>query len=195
MGVKTDTRQRMVTSAALLIRERGVAGTSVAGVLEHSNGPRGSVGFHFPGGRAELLTDALRWVGSLVSNQLRAGVEHGVTAAELFRQVCEHYKRELASTDYTAGCPIGAAAQEAYADDALGPVVAEIIDEWAALLAESMTRAGREPGEATDTALLCISAMEGAITLARVKQSPKPIDLALAAMLPLLSGDAASQRP
>ncbi|MFC5993672.1 TetR/AcrR family transcriptional regulator [Pseudonocardia hispaniensis] len=194
MGVKTDTRQRMVTSAALLIRERGVAGTSVAGVLEHSNGPRGSVGFHFPGGRAELLADALRWVGGLVSSQLRAGVERGVAPADLFRQICEHYRRELESTGYAAGCPIGAAAQEAYADSALGPIVAEIIDEWAALLAEAMTRTGREPEEASDTALLCISAMEGAITLARVKRSPKPIDLALAAMLPVLSGDAHGHR-
>ena len=50
MGAKTDTRERMVVSAALMLRERGVAGTTVSGVLEASGAPRGSVGFHFPGG-------------------------------------------------------------------------------------------------------------------------------------------------
>lgn len=187
MGTKTDTRQRMVTSAALMLRERGVAGTSIAGVLEHSHGPRGSVRHHFPGGRVELLTDALRWVGDLVSSQLRSGVDAGLAPAELFGQICEYYQHQLATTDFAAGCPIGAAAQEAYADNNLGPVVADIIDTWTALLAESLTTHGREPSEAADLALLCISTLEGAITISRVQHSTRPIELALNAMLPLLA--------
>lgn len=187
MGTRTDTRQRMVTSAALLIRERGIAGTSIAGVLEHSGSPRGSVGFHFPGGRTELLSDALRWVGGLVSARLRQGVEHGVAPLDLYRGICEHYRQQLATTDYAAGCPIGAAAQEAFADADLGPVVTEIVNEWAALLGEALTRAGRDPAEAADIALLCIGAMEGAIMMARVARSPKPIDMTLDAMTPYLA--------
>lgn len=194
MGARTDTRQRMVTSAALLIRERGVAGTSIAGVLEHSRSPRGSVGFHFPGGRSELLSDALRWVGGRVSSHLCEGIEQGLAPLDLYGGICDHYKHQLAETDYTAGCPIGAAAQESYDDAALGPVVAEIVSEWASLLAEALTRTGRDPAEAADIALLCIGSMEGAITMARVTRSPKPIDLALEAMTPLLAGDKPTAR-
>lgn len=187
MGVRTDTRQRMVTSAALMLRERGIAGTSIAGVLEHSHGPRGSVGHHFPGGRTELLADALRWVGGRVSSRLRRGVEAGVTPADLYKEICDYYRRELASTGFAAGCPIGAAAQEAFADTDLGPVVAEIIDEWVGLLAQALMTAGHKPTDAADTALLCISAMEGAITMSRVTKSSRPIDLTLATILPLLA--------
>lgn len=190
MGARTDTRQRMVTSAGLLIRERGVAGTSIAGVLEHSGSPRGSVGFHFPGGRTELVSDALRWAGELVSSHLRQGLDQGLAAIDLYRGICEHYKLQLAETDYMAGCPIGAAAQESYDDAALSPVIAEIVDEWTSLLADALTRAGHEPGEAADIALSCIASMEGAITMARVTRSVKPIDLALHAMTPMLvTGD------
>lgn len=145
MGVKTDTRQRMITSAAQL-REKGVAGTSIAEVLRHSRGPRGSVGFHFPGGRAELLTDALRW----------------------------------------AGCPVGAAAQEAYGDPVLGALISSIIDDWHTGLAEVLTRAGHDPDAAADLAMLCISALEGAITMSRVKRSTEPIDTVPARVVPLL---------
>ncbi|WP_290703407.1 TetR/AcrR family transcriptional regulator [Gordonia sp. UBA5067] len=187
MGARTDTRQRMVTGAALLIGERGVAGTSIAGVLEQSRSPRGSVGFHFPGGRAELLSDALRWVGGLVSARLREGVEQGVAPTDLYRAICEQYRDQLADTEYTAGCPIGAAAQEAYADDDLGPVVAEIVGEWVSLLTEALVRAGHRPDEAGDIALLCVSSLEGAIMMARVTSSPRPLALTLAAMTPLLA--------
>jgi TetR/AcrR family transcriptional regulator, lmrAB and yxaGH operons repressor len=190
MGARTDTRQRMVASAAALIQKRGVSGTSINGVLEHSGGPRGSVAYHFPQGRTELLLDALRWVGEKISVRLRRGMEEGTASSQIFREICEHYLADLAATNFTSGCPIGAAAQEAFADPDLGPVVAQIISEWVLLLAELLIREGSSPQEAADTALLCIATMEGAITLARVTRTSQPIDLALAAMLPLLSPDA-----
>ena len=187
MGAKTDTRERMVVSAALMLRERGVAGTTVSGVLEASGAPRGSVGFHFPGGRTELLSDALRWVGGLVSSRLRAGVDDGVPAAELFGGIGAYYKQQLLESDFTAGCPVGAAAQEGYGDADLGPIIAEIVDEWTGLLAESLTRAGREETDAHETALAAISALEGAIMMARVTRSTRPVDLALDLVLPTLA--------
>ena len=48
-------RERMVVSAALLIRERGAQPTAIADVLEHSGAPRGSAYHYFPGGRTQLL--------------------------------------------------------------------------------------------------------------------------------------------
>jgi TetR/AcrR family transcriptional regulator, lmrAB and yxaGH operons repressor len=186
VGVTTDTRKRMVTSAALLLREHGVAGTSIAKVLEHSQGPRGSVGFHFPGGRAELLTDALRWAGGFVTTTLRKAAEHEVNPVDVFAGICEHDKQQLTTTDYAAGCPIGAAAQEAYRDPALGPVVSSIVDDWQTGLAEVLTRSGHDPREAADLSMLCISALEGAITMSRVQRSTKPIDIVLGRLSPLL---------
>lgn len=186
MGVTTDTRKRMVTSAALLLREHGVAGTSIAKVLEHSRGPRGSVGFHFPGGRAELLIDALQWAGGFVTTTLRQAAEHEASPIDVFASICEHYKQQLTTTDYAAGCPIGAAAQEAYRDPALGPVVRTIVDDWQNGLADVLTRSGHDPVEAADLAMLCISALEGAITMSRVKRSTTPIDIVLGRLLPLL---------
>jgi len=186
VGVKTDTRARMVTSAALLLREHGVAGTSVAKVLEHSHGPRGSVGFHFPGGRAELLVGALELAGSLVTSTLRQTAEHGAGPAEVFTGICEHYKHQLTSSDFAAGCPVGAAAQEAYRDPALGPVVATIVDDWQAALTDVLINVGHQPAEAADLAMLCICSLEGAITMSRVKRSTDPLDSVLDHILPLL---------
>jgi AcrR family transcriptional regulator len=176
----------MVTSAALLLREHGVAGTSVAKVLEHSRGPRGSVGFHFPGGKAELISDALRWTGGLVTASLRTAAEEGASPADVFTFICEHYRSQLADSDYVAGCPVGAVAQEAYGDPNLGPVVSEIVEEWAGALADVLVRAGHRPAEAADLAMLSICSLEGAIAMARVQRSTHPLDVVLTHVLPLL---------
>ncbi|MBZ5740463.1 TetR/AcrR family transcriptional regulator [Nocardioides mangrovi] len=187
MGSRTDTRSRMIASAALLLREHGVAGTTVARVLDHCRGPRGSVGFHFPGGRSQLLTEALGWVGALVSGQLRQGVDVGVAPDVLFRGICEHYRTQLEESGYTAACPVWAVAQEAYDDPDLGPVVAQVLDDWITLLARALGDAGHDNASATDTATLCIATLEGAITMARIRRTTRPITLAYEAMAPRLA--------
>src|SRR3954452_1953671 len=95
VGATTDTRARMINSAALLLREHGVAGTSIARVLEHSRGPRGSVQFHFPGGKAQLLTEALVWAGGLINKVLAQAQARGDTPAEVVTAICQHYTRQL----------------------------------------------------------------------------------------------------
>ncbi|MGO4757142.1 TetR family transcriptional regulator, partial [Streptomyces sp. 2MCAF27] len=52
---RSDSRDRMVLSAAELLREYGAGATSIDRVLVHSGAPRGSVYHHFPGGRAQLI--------------------------------------------------------------------------------------------------------------------------------------------
>jgi len=173
VGATTQTRTRMVTSAALLLREHGVAGTSIARVLQHSRGPRGSVQFHFPGGKAELLTEALVWAGGLVTAVLSEAGARGATPAEVVNEICEHYKHQLAGSDFRA-------------DPGLGATVAGVIDGWTTGLAAVLTAAGHSEAEATDLADLCIAAIEGAITLCRVQRSTRPLEIVQQRLVPLL---------
>ena len=55
------TRDRMVRSAAAVLRERGAAGLTIDEVLTRSGAPRGSVYHHFPEGRSQLLIEALQF--------------------------------------------------------------------------------------------------------------------------------------
>ena len=55
--------QKMLVSAAEVMRERGAAGVTIDAVLARSGAPRGSVYYHFPDGRNQILTEALRYSG------------------------------------------------------------------------------------------------------------------------------------
>ena len=77
MPRQSDARQKMIESAALLFRERGVQGTSFADVLEHSGAPRGSIYHHFRGGKTQLAEEATRWAGDfMVAGTVAALAEH-----------------------------------------------------------------------------------------------------------------------
>lgn len=182
----------MVSSAALLLREHGVGGTSFAKVLEHSSTPRGSIGHHFPAGKRELIADAVRWAGAAASAAMRRSVERGDGPAELFSVVCGFYRQALVESDFAAGCPVGAVAQEAFGDEPLRDAANQIFDDWRAILRRSLTSAGHEPAHAEGLAELCIAGLEGALILARVGRTTAPLDRIEQQLETLLPGDATS---
>jgi TetR/AcrR family transcriptional regulator, lmrAB and yxaGH operons repressor len=54
-----SVRERMVSSAVILLAERGFHGASLAKVLAGSGAPRGSIYHHFPDGKDQLVAAAV----------------------------------------------------------------------------------------------------------------------------------------
>ena len=84
-------RERMVVSAALLIRERGAHATAISDVLEHSGAPRGSAYHYFPGGRTQLLCEAVDYAGEHVA----AIISEAQGSLELLDTLIDKYRRQL----------------------------------------------------------------------------------------------------
>ena len=58
-------RERMVFSAAQLIRRRGVGNTGLRDVVDDAQAPRGSLQHYFPGGKEQLVNEAVELGGPL----------------------------------------------------------------------------------------------------------------------------------
>ncbi|EHK85205.1 TetR/AcrR family transcriptional regulator [Saccharomonospora azurea] len=166
-------KEAMTTSAVALLREHGVAGTSFADVLAHSGAPRGSVYHHFPGGKAQLVEEATRAASDALTAEItRLLRDHGPVFA--LRAVVELWRRELARGDYTAGCPVAAAA--------LGPVpgaraaAGAALRDWESAVAESLHREGVPRDRAATLGTLVVSTLQGALVLARAQRSAAPLD-------------------
>ena len=101
-------RERMVVSAALLIRERGAHATAISDVLAHSGAPRGSAYHYFPGGRTQLLCEAVDYAGDHVG----AVIAEADSGLELLDTLIDKYRRQLLDSDFRAGCPIVAVSVE-----------------------------------------------------------------------------------
>src|SRR5579864_6666093 len=79
---RSPARARMVESAAMLIRERGIHGVGLREVVAHSGGPRGSLGRFFPGGKTQLMTEAL----DLALADVFVELERTLRESESFRE-------------------------------------------------------------------------------------------------------------
>jgi TetR/AcrR family transcriptional regulator, lmrAB and yxaGH operons repressor len=172
----SDTRTKMVASAALLLRRCGISGTSFPKVIEHSSTPRGSIGHHFPGGKREMIADAVRWAGGMATAAMRRAVGRGDPPAELFSQLCGFYRQALVDSEFTAGCPVGVVALEAFDDEPLRMAVDDVFAGWRRVLQQALSDTGHDERAAEDVADLCIAGLEGALMLARIDRSPQPLD-------------------
>ncbi len=184
-------RERMVMSAALLIRERGAHATAISDVLEHSGAPRGSAYHYFPGGRTQLLCEAVDYAGEHVA-AIIAEAENG---PQLMDTLVDKYRRQLLDSDFRAGCPVVAVSVEAGEDDGerMAPVVeraASVFDRWTDLIAQRFIADGIPRERAGDLAVLATTALEGAIVLARVRRDLIPLDVVHRQLRDLLSAEA-----
>ena len=171
-------RERMVVSAALLIRERGAHATAISDVLEHSGAPRGSAYHYFPGGRTQLLCEAVDYAGEHVGSIITEA-EGGL---ELLDTLIDKYRRQLLDSDFRAGCPIVAVSVEAGDQqdrERMAPVIeraAAVFDRWTDLIAQRFVADGMAADQADELAMSATAALEGAIVLARVRRDLAPLD-------------------
>ncbi|MDZ4777160.1 MAG: helix-turn-helix domain-containing protein [Alphaproteobacteria bacterium] len=70
-----DPKAAMIEAATTLFRRRGYEGVGVAELLSHSGAPRGSLYFHFPGGKEQIAIEAVTRAGEAVRDGIRARSE------------------------------------------------------------------------------------------------------------------------
>jgi TetR/AcrR family transcriptional repressor of lmrAB and yxaGH operons len=169
-----DTRTKMLISAAEVMRERGAAGVTIDEVLTRSGAPRGSVYYHFPDGRNQILAEALRYAGEAITADIDATAERG--AMVLLRQFVKFWERVLADSDFNAGCPVVAAAIGCAEDEVrLTAEAGRIFAHWRTALTRAFVADGFPESDADSLAVMSIAALEGAVVLCRSTRSTDPL--------------------
>lgn len=181
-----NTRARMIESAVSILREHGAAAVTLDAVIAHSNTPRGSLYYHFPGGRNELLlaagSDSAAFIGELLDVAVTADDVSGV-----LDQLVGVWFEALRSSDFRIGCAIVGLAVDAR-DDL--PEAAELarrsFTTWLEKITAIFIRVGIPPDEAPGMATLVLAAIEGAVVLCRVERTTEPLRQVASRLRPLL---------
>ncbi len=165
----------MIRSQALLQRERGVAGTTLPDVIEHSGAPRGSIYHHFPDGRAELAQEATRFAADWITGSLERALASGDVLAAHGAFV-EQWLGVLRDSRFGAGCAVAAGALAGPPDRGAMRAAADGFRRWEGLLRDAFERHGIEGGRAETLAVSSIASIEGALILCRAEGSTRPLE-------------------
>jgi AcrR family transcriptional regulator len=179
----------MVRSAAQLIRRKGVSGTGLREIVIEADAPRGSLQHYFPGGKEELVSDALIWMGDVAARRIRRCLSDLTSRrpSALLACVIDTWRRDLIDERFAAGCPlVAAAADTAGTSPPLRHVLQRAFDGWLQPLSESLVELGVPPERSENLAVVIIAALEGAIVLARIRRDLTPFDALVVELGPWL---------
>ena len=161
----------MIEAATTLFRKRGYEGVGVAELLAVSGAPRGSLYFHFPGGKEQIAIEAVRKAGETVAEGIR---ERGRTTASLEEYIdtaCTGWAENLDASDFEKGCIIALVGLEAAsASPALKDEAAAAFASWEEELTDVACAKGLGEPQARRFASAFIGSVEGAIMLARTRR-------------------------
>ena len=164
----------MIISAALLMRERGVEATSFSDVIQRSGAPRGSIYHHFPGGKAQLIEAATRYAGDFTAAGLLAALQSDdpVRAVHKFARTWTEILRQ---SDFEAGCPVVAATLEGEHSPGAREAAGAAFDQWESLIGQAL-EPYTTPARARSIATLFVTAIEGAVIVARAQRSTVSVE-------------------
>ncbi|GAA5049199.1 TetR/AcrR family transcriptional regulator [Streptomyces similanensis] len=182
-------RERMVFSAAQLIRRDGVGATGMRDVAAHAGAPRGSLQHYFPGGKEQLVNEAVAWAGRYAGRRVARFVAALAepTPSALFAAMVRQWTDEYEAAGAVGGCPVAAATVDhASCGPATREAAAAAFAAWRRPVAGALADMGVPAARAEPLATLMISSLEGAILMARAEGGADPLTTVARELAPLL---------
>jgi TetR/AcrR family transcriptional repressor of lmrAB and yxaGH operons len=171
-----DTRTRILETTALLLRQRGYHGTSLNDVLSASGAPRGSLYFHFPGGKDQLVIEVTHDSVAEVTKRLGEALATERDPAVAVHHIYQSVGRMLEDNQFSLGCPIAPVVLDAPTDvPELAELCRSAFEQWIGLLRDAFVRAGVPERRAHALALLVESSLEGLMVIARATRDGAPV--------------------
>lgn len=170
-----SARERLIGGAISLMRERGVAGTSINEILDRSKTARRSIYVNFPGGKAQLVEESARVAGQAMGTAI-AHFTRSDDPGQTLEDFIAMWKEVLVASDYAVGCPIVAAAVAGAESPEVAGAAAEAFADWQTRISAQLQRAGRDAAVADSLANIVIAAVEGAVIMAQASHSVRALD-------------------
>ncbi len=161
----------MLDAATELFQRQGLHGTGVHQVLVESGAPRGSLYFHFPGGKQQLAVEAVESAGRHVHERIAEILDRAGGVEDAVTEVVELFAALLEGSDFQSGCPIATVALEANAENRdVCSACSGAYESWLETLEERFAIWGIDRQSAPELATTALSMLEGALLLARVRR-------------------------
>ncbi|MEE6178307.1 TetR/AcrR family transcriptional regulator [Mycobacterium sp. 050134] len=186
------TKARIVAATASLVRQHGVAGTSLDAVMTATGTSRSQL-YHYFDNKDALIGEVIKTqFGRVIAAQ--EPLLRELSSWEGLQRWCEHLVAMVRETQGVGGCPLGSLVSElADRSESAREELARSFAEWQSYLSKGFA-AMRDKGELDaeadldELALTMMSALQGGLLMAQTTRSSRPLELALDMALGHISG-------
>jgi TetR/AcrR family transcriptional repressor of lmrAB and yxaGH operons len=167
------TRERLLEAALELMRESGLSGAGINEIVRESGAPKGSVYYFFPGGKEQIVTEALSVHSQRTTEFIETAMSAKRTPESKVKALFEAYAERFERGAFRHSCPAGTICLDLGPDSQrLRDAVAASLDQYVQAIAGQLQIFGHL--RALAFAGLILSAIEGAYVRGRAMRSGAP---------------------
>ena len=191
MPRRSDSRVRMIEAAVELFRKQGYHATAFSDVVRESGAPRGSIYFHFPGGKEELAEAAIAAGGDEIVEITERAAAGAADPGGLIRALAHFGGERLRASGYRSGCAIATMVLELAPDnESLRAGFEKALSRWQLALGDALAPWGFDEDRASAWAALIMATLEGALILSRAALSLDPLCQAIDPLVEMINAEA-----
>ncbi|GHF97693.1 MULTISPECIES: TetR/AcrR family transcriptional regulator [Amycolatopsis] len=173
---RTDTRQRMLDTAADLFQTQGYHATGLTQLTTAGGAPKGSLYFHFPGGKEQLAAEAVQLSSERTGALLAAILDDAPDPATGVDRAVDALAGFLTGSDFQRGCPLATVALDAAgASEPIRAACADGYASWHGVLSGYFAAQGLSAERADELATVVLASIEGGLLLARTRRDLAPL--------------------
>ncbi|MFB9685750.1 TetR/AcrR family transcriptional regulator [Amycolatopsis plumensis] len=173
---RTDTRQRMLDTAADLFQTQGYHATGLTQLTTAGGAPKGSLYFHFPGGKEQLAAEAVQLSSERTGALLAAILDDAPDPATGVNRAVDALAGFLTGSDFQRGCPLATVALDAAgASEPIRAACADGYASWHGVLSGYFATQGLSAERADELATVVLASIEGGLLLARTRRDLAPL--------------------
>ncbi len=170
-----SAKDRLTATAAGLFMRQGYHGTGLAQIVAESGAPKGSLYFHFPGGKEALALAAVEAAGARFGVSIEQVLKTNPDPRDALSALSAMLGHWMEKSRFSEGCPITTVCLELVPHNEPVTVITNVIfTSWQQHWRGHLVHAGFADDEASTVATTIVAALEGAFILARAEQSTRP---------------------
>lgn len=172
------TRKKIIDTVIELLKVKGYNGVGLQEIINESGTPKGSLYFHFPGGKKEIVETAIKQHGENIGKYFQMAFLGTIDIATAIKTVIMYWINELESSDFTKSCPVANTAVDlASTSNTIQGICAQCFSVMRDVMAERLRRDGMDTVEAEKQASLILSSLVGAIILSKAHRNTDPLKI------------------
>lgn len=160
----------MLEAAVALLRSSGYEGTGINRVIAYSGAPKGSLYHFFPGGKDQLVSEALEQYGGRIAAQFDAAMAAATTPRAKVEALFRMIERRLEAGDFNQSCAAGTVALDLNEDlEGLREVVSNVLRAWTGVIERHLQVP--DPSKRRSLAGMILTCIEGGYLRGRAERS------------------------
>ena len=106
------SKEKLIQTTAKLIQVKGFYGTGINEILQLSKVPKGSLYHHFPQGKDDLVSEAIKYAGNQEIEKYSIAAKGKSSAEDVLCSILDYLTDQLIKSNFQKGCPIATVALE-----------------------------------------------------------------------------------